>query len=247
VPGAFATHDALFPLVSELERDHRVIAMSIHPDVESLEEFSTAVDAVMRAEGVTRAHFIGVSFGGWLAQQIATTRRELVCSLILIHSFALSPRERQRLRWVAPLAGAVVRRAPRRLLNALLRRRVHRLLISPLMGRRYDDVASWRKLLEECVADGTLRKVILMQPMMLIEGVPGTFAGPALIVQSSDDPAIPDGVRAALRRQYATARVITLPNTGHIAPIVATGQVATAIRAFVLGIERQVAASAGAG
>jgi pimeloyl-ACP methyl ester carboxylesterase len=232
VPGGLAIHESLFPLVEQLEPRRRVIAVSLPPGMESPASFGNGVLAILAAENCERVHLAGQSFGGWLAHEFAAQHADRVSSLTLLHSFTVDERNRRRLARTAPFAAWLLRGLPGGLVNALLRSRVHRILLAPLSSRRHPDLSAWRQLAQETIASGQLLDMAICEAHILGHGTPRIYGGPVLIIESGDDPAVSARDRAALKQKHPHAQVLTLQRAGHAGAIVATEEVARAILDF---------------
>jgi len=226
LPGALASSDSLFHLILELEQRSRVVAVTLTLAASSISEILEALLAILDVEGVDRAAVIGSSYGGWLAQELAARHPERVRSLVLLHTFPMTPSDRRKFRRWGNSGLRTIRLLPPRLFDHLLRLRVTRLLLSPLQAARHRDLDSWTQLVNETVGNGTLRamarhqaRVLMSRAIEIVEYQ--NYGGPVLIVESDNDPVVRSKARQALKREYPDAQVHTFTGTGHISALLA--------------------------
>lgn len=83
------------PLIPEISRDYRTICIDLLGHGRSpkkthytMELFSEEIYSLLQTLKISKAHFIGFSLGGAVAQQIAVDHPQLVSSLVLMSSFS---------------------------------------------------------------------------------------------------------------------------------------------------------------
>lgn len=222
--GALGSADFAFQVIGELAPRFRVLAPD-YPPAGTLEEMTDGVAALLDAEGVARAHVVGGSFGGIVAQVFARRFPARVASLVLSHTGA-PVRGRKR-------SGAqrILALLPLPLLRAMLRKRLRGTLsgADPFWARRFDatvnaltkaDIVSRVRLAAQFISpdDAPFRPATIER---------------VLILEADDDPLFPEAKRAPLRALYPDARVHTFHGTGHAAAILQPRQYADVIRRFV--------------
>ncbi len=208
--GLGASADAWFLQIEALEGRFRCLAPT-YPPLSSWEALAAGVLALLDREGIRRAHFVGSSLGGLLAQHLTRRAPDRVAGLVLGNTFApdegIAARARrgvQVLRWVpewAILAG--MRRNARRLLG-------------PAAGTGSALVTAY--LIEQTC--GAIRKEHVLARLACLGRTfapPDLAAGtlPCLILESANDPLVEAPLREALRRAYPAAAVHTFPQGGH--------------------------------
>ncbi len=208
--GLGASADAWFLPMENLSGRFRCLAPS-YPPLGSWEALGAGILALLDSEGVTRAHFVGSSMGGVLAQFLATRAPERVQSLVLGNTFppdsriaGLARRGRRLLPWVPEWA-----------ILAAMRRNARRLL-SPAAGTEAALVEAY--LVEQTC--GAVRKAHVLARLSCLSR---TFAPPdlaqaaipCLVAESANDPLVDAPLREALRRAYPGAAVRVFPQGGH--------------------------------
>ncbi|HEX6367589.1 MAG TPA: alpha/beta fold hydrolase [Longimicrobium sp.] len=228
--GALGRAEFGFGVVAGLEDAARVLAPD-YPPAGSLDELADGLAALLDAESAARAHVVGGSFGGVIAQAFAWRHPGRVASLTLSHTGAP---ERGAGR------GAAVRLLgllPAGLLRAMLRRRLRGTLASadPFWARQFDAMID------------TLSKADVISRVRLAAefgarygGVPGPGRPPfpVLTIESDDDPLFPPARRAALHALYPDAQTHVFTGTGHAAGILQPAEYAAILRRFIEQAER---------
>jgi aminoacrylate hydrolase len=225
--GALGAAEFAFQQIALLEPHYRVIAPD-YPPVGTLGALADGLVAVLDAEDVERAHVVGGSFGGVVAQGFVRRAPSRVVSLVLSHTGAPdAPRGR-----TAAVVG-ILSRLPTPLLRAALRRRLGRTLASagPFWRRRFDE------------AVGALSKADIVSRIRLATELRGQvgaaapdsahWAGPVLIIEAEDDPLVRPGAQAALRALYPRAEIHRFHGTGHAAGILRPDEFAAVLLRFL--------------
>ncbi|HEU0300831.1 MAG TPA: alpha/beta hydrolase [Longimicrobium sp.] len=231
--GALGRAEFAFLVVAALEDAVRVIAPD-YPPVRSLREATDGLAALLDAEGVRRAHVVGGSFGGVVAQAFARKHPEHVASLVLSHTGA-PDRGKGR-------GGAV------RILNLLPGGVLRWMLGARVRGTLSAADPFWTRQFDEVIA-GLSKGDVLSRIALAAEfGArygdaprPERPPYPVLIVEADDDPLFTRGKRTPLHALYPDARVHVFHGTGHAAGILKPDEYAAVIRGFVEEAEGAVA------
>ena len=101
VGSAMESYDAIVEKIQHrfrvLRYDLRGHGASGKPDGPySLEDYVNDAVAIMQARGIERAHVVGFSFGGMIAQALAVAHPEVVTALVLISSVAARTEEESK-------------------------------------------------------------------------------------------------------------------------------------------------------
>ncbi|MEJ5359538.1 MAG: alpha/beta hydrolase [Desulfobacterales bacterium] len=208
--GLGASADAWFLQMEDLGGRFRCLAPT-YPPLGSWEALAAGILELLDREGVARAHFVGSSMGGVLAQFLARCAPERVQSLVLGNTFppdtpmaTLARRGRRLLPW-----------APEWAILAGMRRNARRLL-APAAGAGAPLVEAY--LVEQTC--GAIRKAHVLARLSCLSRVfaPPDLAAPAvpcLVAESANDPLVDAPLREALRRAYPAAAVHVFPQGGH--------------------------------
>jgi pimeloyl-ACP methyl ester carboxylesterase len=237
--GALGRAEFTFGVVAALEDGVRVLAPD-YPPAGTLRELTDGLAALLDAEGVRRAHVVGGSFGGVVAQAFARAHPERVASLVLSHTGA--PDRAAGRAW----AVRILRLLPGGLLRAILRKR--------LRGTVSAADPFWTRQFDETIA--ALAKEDVMSRVALAAEFGARYGGtpvplrplyPVLIVEADDDPLFTERKRAALHALYPDARTHVFHGTGHAAALLQPTAYADVIRRFVAEAEAQARTMVGAG
>jgi len=237
LPGALSVGESMFPLISAFENEFRIIAPSYSLSL-SMTGLCEGIAHILERESLNQAHVFGGSYGGLVAQYFVRRYPAKVRSLILAHTFVLSPKYAKPL-W---LAGKLFPAFPQSLFVPILRLRLDRILLSRLRAVRHPEAEFWRAYLNEAIASDLLKEVFIhqntclldlaRQPQFTPDDLNG-WRGSILIIESDDDPAIPAKDRALLRSIYPQAQVHTFRDAGHASSILKRKEVVSIIKNFL--------------
>jgi pimeloyl-ACP methyl ester carboxylesterase len=240
LPGALSTGESLFPLITALEGEYRIVAPSYALSL-SMRALCDGLARILEAEALTQVHVLGGSYGGLVAQYFVRQYPAQVSSLILSHTFIITPKHATAL-WIA---GKLLRLFPRSLFVPLLRLRLNKMLLSTLRAARHPEAEFWRAYLDEAISSDLLKEVVvhqnrclldlMHQPQFTAADLKG-WHGKILIIESDDDPAIRAPERALLRSTYPQALVHSFRDAGHASSILKRKEVVSIIRSFLNNI-----------
>jgi pimeloyl-ACP methyl ester carboxylesterase len=235
--GAVGGAETMRWLASAFEDEYRTVTPTI-ADVRTLDEVCDAVSAILDREHVGRAAVFGGSFGGLVAQAFFHRRREQVEDLVLLSTGAPSPRHASR----SGLMTGLLRLLPFRLTRGLMRMELSKHLDAPAPEEHAERVAEFRRRLDYYF-DHTLTKRTLVSRVTLAAEFNRAEAyaaedhagwpGRVLIVESNDDPMVPEEERRRLRQTYPRALVCTFAGAGHMIPLLRLEELVGVVKAFL--------------
>jgi pimeloyl-ACP methyl ester carboxylesterase len=237
LPGALSVGESTFPLITTLEKQYRIIAPSYALSL-TMKELCHGLAHILESEGLSQAHVFGGSYGGLVAQYFVRQYPDKARSLILSHTFVVTPRLAKPI-W---LAGKIFPAFPKRMFVSVLKLRLDKMLLSTLRSAGHPEAEFWRAYLDEAIASDLLKEVFIHQNMCLLELARQPqltpddlreWPGRVLIIESDDDPAITARDRALLRRTYPNATVHTFRDAGHASSILKREEVFSIIRSFL--------------
>lgn len=232
LPGAPGLSETAFQQIPLFERRFRVIAPDLPAAVTTLAGLVEGLTAILDTEGIARAHVLGVSYSGILAQELARRHPERVERLVLSH--ARMPAREAAGRYL--LAGNLLLALPLPVLRLVLRP-MRLLLPREVQIHR----AFWKSYYTEIVdrltrADYASRMRVWMDVCRQARQAPDEpfyWRGETLVIEADDDPLIPPRERNALRLRYPTAQVHTFSGTKHSAWIARQDEYVCLIERFM--------------
>ena len=224
--------------VADLARDHRVIRFDNRGVAQStttaqswtLEDMADDVCAVLDALGASRAHIVGTSMGGMVAQLAAARHASRVDRLVLMATHFggsdVVPPEPQAMAALGPMPGLSV---------AEQRRRGLRTLTSDGFADDHADLIEM--LVAQRERNPTSGPVFNMQVHALLASdrsqLVSSIRAPTLVIHGDHDPLIPAENGRRLSERIPGAEFIVLPGCGHLPHLEKPTETASAIREFL--------------
>ena len=236
--GTSGAIDSPFQQIMLLEHQYRVISLTYPTVVKTVAEMTRGILAVLGAEGVMTAHFIGISLGGAVAQALVREAPGTIQTLILSHtippSLAIAPRLVRRLK--------IVSIVPHRLVLTGAKRQYMRRLKSDALDIPPVERDFWLAFGEEIYSHSLTKYDFLARlkvhldfhisyrfsPTDLVD-----WPGRILIIESDGDEIIPASLRNELKAAYPEAAVHTFHGVGHSSGLIKSKESAALIRSFV--------------
>lgn len=230
LPGGFGVAATSFQYLADLARDHRAIALTYPPLLDRIDALADGVAAVLERLGVARAHVVGGSASGAVAQALVRRHPGRVATLILAQTGPPRPGRAALARAVA----AACRAAPAALTLALLR-----LAVLAFLPERSEAHAFWRAHFSAVVAAQSraalaARFAALADYDAAYRFAPADLAGwpgRVAIIEAGRDGLLPAADRAALRALYPGATVHLLAGGRHADSVTDPAPQLAAIRA----------------
>ena len=205
--GMGGAYDIWWQQIEALQDSYRILAPT-YPAVSTMEALAEGVIGILNQEGVSEVHLIGSSLGGDLAQYLAAYYPERVKSAVFGNTFVADRSFRDM---AAPMF-APLRWAPEWLIRYQFRKGVQSqhypasgnsdFLRAYLLEQGYGamEIAQFknRALCVLDIYDKRLTKDI-----------------PLLIIESDNDPLVPEPFRAQVKTTYPGAAVYTFSGAGH--------------------------------
>ena len=116
LPGALGRPETSFEYIGALASDFRVIAPGYPATTRTMIELADGAAALLGACGVERAHIIGGSFGGLVAQALLARHGEQVGRVVLSDTSPPIPHRALRMR----VSAALIRRLPTRVVKGVI-------------------------------------------------------------------------------------------------------------------------------
>ena len=210
--------------------DHRDTGQSVsyQPGTASYTLGDLAADAagLLDALGLARAHIVGMSMGGGIAQLLALAHPERVASLTLISTSTAGPgpddpdlppmSEESRAEFAAAAQPDWSDRA------AVIDYLVHLARVSASPTRPFDEAGMrdlWGRVLDRTVnIESSVANHAAIGGGERWRDQLGGLAAPTLVVHGTEDPVLPYDHGRVLAREIPGAELVTLEQTGHELP-----------------------------
>jgi pimeloyl-ACP methyl ester carboxylesterase len=233
LPGAPGRAEAAFEYVRAFEGEYTVISAGYPAEIATVEECLHGLAGVMDAEGFGRAHLVGGSYSGLLAQRFVRRYPGRVDRLVLSDTgVPRLERARRYRRYVG-----LLRVLPMPIVRALWRAGAYLYLreMAP-SGRPF-----WREYFAQLRRSITRRECISRLQVWVDFDRSSRFSpadlaawpGEILILEAERDTTFPAWERQALRRLYPAAQVRVFTGGGHAASLDRRDEYIAAIRAFL--------------
>lgn len=235
--GAVGGAETMRGLASAFEDEYRTVTPTV-ADVSTLEEVCNAVSAILDREHVGRAVVFGGSFGGLVAQAFFKRRRAQVQDLVLLSTGAPSPAVGARTAWMTRL----MRLLPFSLMRGLMRLEISRHLDAPVPAEHAPRIAEFRQRLEHYFNHTLTKQTLLSRVALSVDfnrnesyspADSADWPGRVLIIESDNDPMIPQEERRRLRDAYPRALVCTFTGAGHMIPVLRLEELVGVVKAFL--------------
>ena len=229
LPGALGRGETSFQYITALEARYRVIAPSYPPGEDTIAALADGAASLLAAHGLERAHVVGGSFGGLVAQGLLRRHPERVAGLVLSDTTPPLPGRLPSLRSRAALLFCL----PERCIRALLTIGIcHYLRDLPPNEKRF-----WRAHFDDHIA-GLTKTDVLDRARAWIDFDRHYTSSPnpkrdVLILQAADDRMVRPAEHAALCALYPGATCYTIRAGGHAASLSRAGEYIEAIGGFL--------------
>jgi pimeloyl-ACP methyl ester carboxylesterase len=233
LPGAPGRAEASFEYVLAFEREYAVISVGYTAEVATVEACLRGLASIMDAEGFGRAHMVGGSYSGLLAQRFVRQYPGKVDRLVLSDTGVPRPERARKYRRYVWL----LRVLPMPVVRALWRVGAYLYLRDMAPASR----PFWKGYFAQLRRSITRRECISRLRMWVDFDTgsrfsPGDLApwpGKVLILEAEHDTTFPASERQALRKLYPTAEVQVFPGGGHASSLDRRDEYIAAIRAFL--------------
>lgn len=211
--------------------DHRGLGRS--GDVEGPYSVQTMADEALQLMthlGFERFHVAGISLGSLVAQQLAFSHPDRILKLVLIASTAGGPQH------VNPHAEVIAYLARSGSLSwaERIEQGIEFSLHPDYLEREKDRVAAWLETIKHNpVPDATIQRQTLAGMFFVGAGVLPKIETPTLVLHGEDDRIVPVENGRKVAALLPNARLVILPQSGHICILDQTERVVEEMRSFL--------------
>jgi pimeloyl-ACP methyl ester carboxylesterase len=232
LPGATGNGEMAFKHITALEKEYRIISPTYPPTAATMAQLTGGIAAILDAENIQRAHIMGGSFGGIVAQCFVRKYPKIVDKLILSHTIGPKPERVKRTR----RAVIILFLFPLFLIRFLFKRETTKLL-----DAEHGEYEFWSAYLQEEIL--RLNKKAIMN--ILKRGIDfdqhyafksddlKDWPGNILIIEAADDPLARQDSSKSLKALYPRAQVYSFHGTGHAASILKPEEYRSVITNFL--------------
>lgn len=178
------------------------------------------------ALGIAKAHFIGISMGGMMAQTLALNHPERFLSLILCDTAAAVPKE------AAPIWADRIRTAREKGMSALAGDTINRWLSPPFQEKHPEVVGRIREMIVKTPVPGFAGCCHAISGFDVMERLPQLDL-PVLIMVGENDPGTPVESAKQIRDRIKNAELVVLPRAYHLSNIEAAQEFNKNLSAFL--------------
>lgn len=228
--------DCMFPVVSALERQYRVIAIGYAPTATSVKELVEGVRAILDDRGVEHCCLLGHSLGGFVERAFVRAYPKRVDSLVIANSAVYTPGRALLIRILLPVSFAL----PRPVLASAIRSKFERLLKTlPDSDREFWMSYVNQSEMMESKSNGPRSQLRCMLDFLRNDwDKPATtigWNGRVLIIESAEETGFTLKERQNLRGQYPRATVHIIQHAGHGSFITNTQEFVDTVGNFLAG------------
>jgi pimeloyl-ACP methyl ester carboxylesterase len=232
LPGLLGFGEMSFQHIQAFESEYRVLAPSYPFELPTVNQLVDGCIAILDAENVQRAHVLGGSYGGMVAQRLVRRYPQRVLSLVLSHTGGPKPDRAATNRRFMTL----LRLLPMRLLRIMLKGATRKSLRDAPA-----QIPFWTAYSDEMIARTSKADLIGRYQVAIDFDVSSAFTpndlndwpGRILILEGDNDPIAEAPAREALKVLHPQARLHTFHGSGHVASIARLDEYVAVIEGFL--------------
>lgn len=230
LPGGFRLAETWFKLITVFENDYQIVSPT-YPALPTMAEHTRGIAAILESETIEKAHILGTSFGGWVAQCFIRHYPEKVTTLVLSNTSGPQWVSSTLLR-IGQISTYLL---PQRLIQSTIQRNYFNLLSVSEKDQKF-----WKAYVEELSLRMSKNDVIAQQKCGLdFNNYVFTrkdlidWPGRILILESDDDTAIKYAAREKLKALYPQAKVHTFHKQGHTPGYMSPEEYTSVVKTFL--------------
>jgi len=197
----------------------------------SLDQYAADVQALLGLLGVSRAVFVGLSMGGYLEFALYRHCPDLILGLVFADTRAEADRPEQ-VKWRFDLAQRAAAVGPSAVIEDMLPK-----LLSPGAYQRRPDLVELVKSIQAAApVQGIVGDLMAMAERPDSTDLLGSIAVPTLVIVGKDDVLTPPADAERIARGIPGARLVTIPDAGHMSNMEQPDQFNRALTEFAAGL-----------
>ncbi len=211
--GMTGAYDIWWNQMEALQDRYRVISVT-YPAVDTLEEMSIGLQAILAQEGVAEFNVVGSSLGGYFAQYLVATQPERIQRAVFANTFPPNDLIAEKNKGI----GAVLPYLPEWLIMDVLKGSILE-RVYPASGNSEIVLAFMMEQLggRMSKAQEVARFHCVVEPFDVADV--DALGIPVLIIEADNDPLVELELREQLKGTYPSAQVETLHDVGHFSYI----------------------------
>lgn len=192
----------------------------------TLEQLAEDARALLRALGIPRTHWVGLSMGGMIGQVLALTPPGVLASLALCDTTSRIPPEAK------PVWDDRIRTAETRGMEPLVEPTLARWLTLPFRARRADVVERVATMIRRTDPRGYVGCCHAIAALDLTDRL-GAIALPTLIVVGADDAGTPVAASRAIHERIPGSELVVIESASHLSNLEQPEAFDRAVSAFL--------------
>lgn len=175
----------------------------------SLDQLADDALALLRALGIRRTHWVGLSMGGMIGQVLALRAPEVLASLVLADTTSRMPAE-ARGQW-----DERIRIAETQGMEPLVQPTIDRWFTKPFQARRPEVVDRVRTMIRRTDPRGYVGCCHAIKTLDLTDRLPAITL-PTLVVVGEEDPGTPVAAARTIHERIRGSRLHIIPSAAHL-------------------------------
>jgi pimeloyl-ACP methyl ester carboxylesterase len=227
--------------VAALSRGFRAIAIDLRGHGESdapfwrysLEQYALDVKEVLAGLGIRKAIFVGLSMGGYLEFTLYRLYPDLMLGVVLADTRAEADKPEQ-IQWRYDLAQQTAAMGP----AAVIAEMLPKLLAPKTYERNPDLVARVKSMQAAAPVPGIIGDLMAIAERPDSTDLLPSMAVPALVIVGQEDVLTTPADAERIANGIHGARLIVIPNAGHLSNLEQPERFTSAIEAFATGLQK---------
>ena len=175
----------------------------------ALEQLAEDARALLRALGIARTHFIGLSMGGFIGQLLALTHPEMLQGLVLCDTTSRVPPE------AGPMWDERIRVAQTQGMEPHVEPTIGRWFTAPFMEQHAEVVNPVRAIIRGTHPQGYIGCCHAIAALDLTDRL-GGIRIPTLVIVGEDDPATPVAASRTIHERIKGSELVILKSASHL-------------------------------
>ena len=192
----------------------------------TLDQLADDARELLKALGIAKTHWVGLSMGGMIGQTLALQAPEIFRSLTLADTSSRVPPEAR------PLWQDRIRLAEQQGMEPLVEPTIERWFTKPFRDQRKDVVDPVRNMIRSTPVAGYVGCCHAISQLDLTDRI-GAIALPTLVIVGEDDPGTPVAASRVMHERIKGSRLEIIPSAAHLANIEQPERFGRALAAFL--------------